>query len=164
MSSSKRIIARAAVTGALVCAYYAFDWQYLRLLVRSTLVALLGLLGQPCIPFDAGSGLHFVTEHGVVFTVTANCTYIDLFLTIAAFCWNPRSHVGMNAARLVVLAGAILIVNIGRLMAAFYLSEKEVSWALAHNLPDTALHILTIATAVLYALKTDGGETIAGQT
>jgi hypothetical protein len=82
-------------------------------------------------------------------------------LTVAGFCWNFNRAAAGNAVRLAMVAAAIVFLNLARLTAACLLTEKEVPFVLAHDLPDLALHILIIAGAVLSSMRIDTAQATA---
>lgn len=149
------LLLRLVAMGGLLAVYYALEWRALRQGLREALVPVLGLLGHPSAPLDAGTDLLLVVDGRHAFAIGANCTYADLVLVAAPFCWRFGRPFSVNLLRLGGLAAAVFVVNLGRVAAALALFADGVSWPLAHTVPDLSIHGVFLAVVVLAALRSD---------
>lgn len=149
------LVARLLWAGVLISLYYALDWSALREAVRGAVAVFLGFLGHSAVSVDNGGEFYLIVDGYRSFAITANCTYADLALVMAPFCWRLRTPLLANLARLAVIAVAVMIINIARVVLAIDLYQGGVSWSLAHLLPDIAIHSASIAAAVWLALVSD---------
>ncbi|MBI5827483.1 MAG: hypothetical protein HZB22_07150 [Deltaproteobacteria bacterium] len=154
-SSDRVLVLRLLGAGVLIALYYALDWSGLREVVRGAVAVFLGLLGHRAVSVDNGGEFYLLVDGYRSFAITANCTYADLALVMAPFCWRLRTPLLLNLSRLAVISAAIMIVNIARVVMAIDLYQGGVSWSLAHLLPDIAIHSASIAAAVWLALRSD---------
>lgn len=151
----RRLLLRLAALGILVAAYYALDWMALRLGLRRALVASLALLGHHSVPLEDASGLYIAVAGAGRFAVTANCTYADLVLITAPFCWRFGRPLAVNLWRLATLTAAVLSLNVARVALALHFYRRGASWFLAHDVPDLAIHYTAMIVVVLLALRRD---------
>lgn len=149
------LLLRLLWAGVLIALYYSLDWSGLREAVRGAVAVSLGFLGHSAVSVDNGGGFYLLVDGYRSFAITANCTYADLALVMAPFCWRLRTPLILNLARLAVISAAIMIVNIARVVLAIDLYQGGVSWSMAHLLPDIAIHSASIAVAVWLALGSD---------
>lgn len=149
------LVLRLLGAGVLIALYYSLDWSGLREAVRGAVAIFLNLLGHSAVSVDKGGGFYLLVDGYRSFAITANCTYADLALVMAPFCWRLRTPLILNLARLAVISAAIMIVNIVRVVLAIDLYQGGVSWGVAHLLPDIAIHSAFIAAAVWLALRSD---------
>ncbi len=154
-----RLLLRLAVLGLLVAVYYALDWVALRLGLRHAVVAALALLGHHSVPLEDASGLDIAVAGAGRFAVTANCTYADLVLITAPFCWRFRRSLATNLGRLAALTAAVLSLNVVRVVLALHFFHRGATWYLAHDVPDLAIHYTAMIVLVLLALRSDRIET-----
>lgn len=153
--SDRVLVLRLMGAGVLIALYYSLDWAGLREAVRGAVAVFLGLLGHTAVSVDTGGGVYLLVDGYRSFAITANCTYADLALVVAPFCWRLRTPLILNLTRLAVISAAIMTVNIARVVMAIDLYQRGVSWSMAHLLPDIAIHSVSIAVAVWLALRSD---------
>ena len=82
-----RLVLRLVALAFLIAIYFSLDWVLLRRLLRSCTAFVLDRVGHHTASIGAGSELFLVVD-SELFSITANCTYLDLFLTLAPFCWR----------------------------------------------------------------------------
>jgi len=158
---SKRLFLRLSALAVLVFFSYIMSWVPLQRSVRNLVGLVLKLVGQESFRTGiAGAPALFLADNRI-FAFTANCTYVDLFLFTAAFCWRFRRPIGANLVRLGALAAGVLVLNVGRLTTALFLNQHGASWTLVHDAPDVLIHVTVLGLAVLSALMAD--DLAAGQ-
>lgn len=149
------LLLRVLGLGAALGLYYALEWRFLRSALCDALIRVLPLLGHTAVPLARESSSILLAGGRVAVAITANCSYADLILTLAPFCWRFQRSFGANLLRLAAVAAAVLPVNVARLALAVHFTLGGVRWPLAHDAPDTILHYLVIVAAVLLALRSD---------
>jgi hypothetical protein len=148
------LVLRLVALAFLIAIYFSFDWVLLRKLLRSCTAFVLGRAGHHTASIGAGSELFLVVD-SELFSITANCTYLDLFLTLAPFCWGGGLRLSTNVRRLTALAVAIFLGNSARVSLALHLKAKGVPWALAHTVPDKLTHCAAVSTFMIAAVRND---------
>jgi hypothetical protein len=135
---------RLAATAALVGLYYRIDWGWLAHATARAVAVALRLLGHSValVADDGGPALIVAPpERGLqAFLVTANCTYADLVLAAAPFCWATGLGLRRNVARLGLLTAAVAALNLARLTWAVSAFAQGVAWRWAHQAPDLIAH------------------------
>ena len=99
---------RLAVLALLIAVYLKVDWIYLRKALRSCIAWLLSSAGHRTTSVGQSTDLLLAVDKKV-YAVSANCTYLDLVLTLAPFYWRRAQRAPANLRRLSVLALAILL-------------------------------------------------------
>jgi hypothetical protein len=89
------------------------------------------------------------------YAVSANCTYLDLVLTLAPLYWRRMLRAPTNLRRLSVLALGILLGNVVRTSLALHLNARGVPWTLAHTVPDTLIRSVAVGSCVVAAVQDD---------
>lgn len=151
----RRILARFVAVGLLVPLYYELEWRPLCLVAREGVRWLLGLLGHGVTSLDLGDKIYLALTGSGAYEITANCTYADLVLVLAPFVWRVGRPLPSNLCRLTTMATAVFTIDLARVALAVHFHELDVSWQLAHAVPDIAIHMATITCAVLLALRAD---------
>jgi hypothetical protein len=149
------LLIRLLGLGAALGLFYALEWRFLRSALCGVVIRALPLLGHAAHPLAQESSNILLAGGRVAVAITANCTYADLILTLAPFCWRFQRSLKANLLCLAVVAAAVLPVNVARLVLAVHFALAGVRWPLAHDAPDTILHCLVIVAAVLLALRSD---------
>lgn len=150
------LLLRLLALGAALGLFYSLEWSSLRAVLCDAVMWALPLLGHSAVLLTPGSSILLLTGGRMAVAITANCSYADLILTLAPFCWRFRRSLGANLLCLAAVAAAVLPVNVARLVLAIHFALAGARWSLAHDAPDLILHHLAIATAVLLALRSDG--------
>jgi hypothetical protein len=164
------LLLRLLGLGAGLGLFYSLEWQFLRPALCGGVMGALRLLGHSAVLLDPGASTILLAGDRVAVAITANCTYADLVLTLAPFCWRFQRGFRGNLLCLAAVAAAVVPVNVARLALAVHFALGGGRWALVHDAPDLILHHLVIATAVLLALYSDrsfweerrGAEPLAG--
>ncbi|MBE9507215.1 MAG: hypothetical protein IMY86_04130 [Chloroflexi bacterium] len=150
----RRFLVRLVALALLLAAYFSLDWVLLRRLLRSCAAFTLRRLGHCTASVDNGSELLLVVD-SEPYAMTANCTYADLFLAVAPFCWRAELRPAGNLRRLVALALAIFFGNVVRTSLTLHLTAKGVPWALAHTVPDKLIHTAAVGGSAIVAVRGD---------
>lgn len=153
--TDKYLLLRLLGLGVLVFVYYALDWTLLRLGLREVIGFLMGFTGHAAMPVDSGKGIFLVVESGFLFEIGTPCTYVNLFLIAAPFCWRFQRSAADNILRLTILATAVQVFNVLRVLVALHFHLSGISWTLAHDIPDIAIRFVVISISVLLALRSD---------
>ncbi len=154
--AESRLAVRLGVFGLLISGYYAWDWLPLRLALQQALEVVLALFGESVVTYEiGGEPFLLLSTPGLAFAITSHCTYADLALTLAPFAWRCGRPWLSNAGRLAVLVAAVLIGNLLRLTLAVAALRLGWSWHDAHHAPDVAIHVATISTVLVLALRAD---------
>jgi hypothetical protein len=152
----RRLSVRLAVLTLLIAAYLRTDWTVLQKALRSHIARLLRRAGHRTTEADVDTALLLAVD-AELYAITANCTYVDLALTLAPLYWRRELPWSTNARRLAVLAMAILLGNVVRTSLALHLTSSGVSWTWAHTVPDTLIRSLAVGGGVLSAVRDDWG-------
>jgi exosortase/archaeosortase family protein len=139
----------------LIIVYFGLDWTPIQVFVRDAVTKLLNLLGHHTHSFDGVDGPYVLLDFKNSFRVTAHCTYIDLVLILAAFCWRFNTSLPVNVSRLLLMATVIMALNIVRIALSIHWHHTGISWFFAHNVPHWIIQLSMVISAVLIALKTD---------
>lgn len=150
-----RLGLRVLALGAALAVFYSFEWTWLRGWTRTAAAAVLIGLHHTATSLDAGSDLYLVFDGVHLFSVTRACTYVDLILVAAPFCWRFRRSLGANVRRLAALAVAVPVLNLVRVAVALHLYQLGAPWFYVHDLPDYVIHATFLAVTVLLALRSD---------
>lgn len=153
--ANHRLFIRLLITVVLVIVYFGVDWTPIQVFVRDAVTKLLGLFGHNTLSLDAVDGPYILVGFKNTFRITAHCTYIDLVLILAAFCWRFNKSLVENVSRLLLMAAVIMALNILRIALSIYCHQTGISWFFAHNVPHWAIQFSMVISAVLIALKTD---------
>jgi hypothetical protein len=154
-----RLGLRLAAMLVLLGLYRAWHWMPLRLIVRDVAAAGLAWGGWPVRATSlAGEPVLVSQDTGELFAITANCTYADLVLVLAAFLWRFGRPAAENALRLLLSAAVVLAANVARVIASVALVDAGSPRVLAHDAPDALLHVAAIAGAVVLAVLADGAS------
>ncbi|MFP5285098.1 MAG: hypothetical protein ACLGI9_05105, partial [Thermoanaerobaculia bacterium] len=129
------LLLRLLALGAALGLYYALEWRFLRTALCDALMWALPLLGHTAVPLASGSSTLLLAGDRVGVAITANCSYADLILTLAPFCWRFRRGLGANLLCLAAVAAAVLPVNVARLVLAVHFTLGGARWPLAHDAP-----------------------------
>ena len=148
-----RLLRRLAAMALLIVAYVAVKWKPLRKGLRSGISFALQRLGHHVAYADTGPELLAVDAEP--YEITANCTYLDLFLTLAPFCWRRALPPAVNLRRLSLLAAAVLLGNVVRVSLALHLNADGMPWGLAHTVPDTLIRSIAVGGCVIAAVRDD---------
>jgi hypothetical protein len=148
---------RLAALAFLLAGYLSLDWTPLRRALRSCVAFLLRALGHRTTEVGGRTDL-LLDVDGHEYAFTANCTYVDLVLTLAPFCWRGRLPRGDNLRRLSALAAALLLGNVARIALALHLEAGGTPWTLAHTAPDTVVRSLAVGGCVFSAVREDWAE------
>ena len=124
-------------------------------MLRSSVILILGLLGHFSTPIDIDDNIYLFLENGQAFSITAYCTYIDLVLIMAPFCWRFQSSLATNVRRLAALAATLLTLNVIRVSLAMHFQQLNAPWQLVHTVPHLMIHFSAITIIVLLALRQD---------
>ena len=157
----RRFLARLAALALLLAGYFSCDWMVLRRLLRSSTERILRRLGHQTESVDNGSELLLVVD-SEPYAMTANCTYTDLFLSLAPFCWRAGLPPSGNLRRIVALALAIFFGNMLRTALALHLRAEGVPWAIAHTVPDKLIHSAAVSSAAAAAMRHDWAAPASG--
>jgi hypothetical protein len=152
---NKRLLLRLSSLAVLVVLYYSIKWIPFQTGLRRLIAVVLSLFGQWSSGTEIGGAPSLMFADGRVYAITANCTYVDLFLLAAPFCWRFRRPLGSNLIRLAGLAAGLLILNVGLLASALFLHQRGTPWKWVHDAPHLLIHITVITLAVLSALRAD---------
>jgi hypothetical protein len=147
-------MARAATVGLLLSLYYALDWVRLRRVVAACSATLLRAVGIEASGSEYGSSSALITEVGR-FGISADCTYLDLFLILAPLLWRAGRPFTRNVGRLALAAAGVFAVNLLRIALAVRMVQAGASWTVAHGVPDSAIYYPTIAIAAVLAFRSD---------
>ena len=153
--ANRRLVIRLFITVVLIVVYFGLDWTPIRVFVRDAVTKFLGHLGHQTLSLDLIDGPHILVDAKNSYRVTTHCTYIDLVLILAAFCWRFNKSLAVNVARLLLMATVIMSLNIVRIALSIHYHQTVISWFFAHNLPHFALQFSMVIFAVFIALKTD---------
>ena len=153
--ANRRLFIRLLITVVLVIVYFGLDWTYIQVFVRDAVARLLGSLGHNTLSLDAVDGPYILVGFKNAFSITAHCTYIDLVLILAAFCWRFNKSLAVNVSRLLLMAIVIMALNIVRIALSIHCHQAGITWFLAHNLPHWAIQFSIVVSAVVIALKAD---------
>jgi hypothetical protein len=145
---------RLIALALLLVTYFTFDWMILRRLLRSWTAFVLKRLGRHTVSTEIGSQLFLVVD-SEMYAMTANCTYADLFLVMAPFCWQAGLGPVENLRKLMKLALTIFFGNVMRTSLALHLKAEGVSWKLAHIVPDKLIHSAAVSSSVIASLRSD---------
>jgi exosortase/archaeosortase family protein len=154
-TANRRLIIRLLITVVLILVYLGLDWTPIQVFVRDAVAKLLGLLGHHTLSLNPVDGPYILVDFKNSFSITAHCTYIDLVLILAAFCWRFNTSLIVNVLRLLLMATVIMALNIVRIVLAIDCHQTGISWFFAHNVPHWAIQLSMVISAVLIALKTD---------
>jgi exosortase/archaeosortase family protein len=151
------LVARISFLAILVTTYYAWDWMPLCVAERNAVSALLRVVGYLPEAFlhDGSPALRLGTES---YLYTAECTYIDLLLTLVPFVWLFEGTILANMRRIAIAAIIILVGNLIRSWISVYLNLRGIDWFYAHDLPDYVIWWPTVVVVVVLALRRDFGE------
>lgn len=142
--------------GALVLygLFISSQWTSLSILVSKQvefgLTALGHRVNRTCSINQWG-----IVVDGQAFSITRDCTYLELFVWLAPFVWRRNSKLTMNLAVILLLLVMVSAVNFLRLMFTFCVYSRGASWFAAHDLPDLLIFYPTIAIAVLLSVRRD---------
>jgi len=148
------ILGRLGALLVLVIAFYAVDWTLLRRSVRGATAAALVYLGHEVACEDSKEEV-LLTVDNRPFSFSPDCTYVDLILVLAPFCWSVRAGLRANVLRLLSLALIVSSVNLIRLIVALHLFAQGRSWFAVHELPDYVIYYPSIAVIVILTLVSD---------
>jgi len=152
---NKRLFLRLSALAFLVLLYYLISWTQFQRGLRNLVGLVLNLVGEESFRTGIGGAPALFLADGRVYAFTANCTYIELLLLAAPFCWRFGRPIGVNLIRLSALAAGLLVLNVGRLTMALFLNQHGSPWTLVHDAPDVLIHIAVIGLAALSALMAD---------
>lgn len=126
-----------------VLAFYGFEWSWLRRLHVLWLQDVLQSLGCAL-----QAGLYSLTVNGREFQISRDCTYVDLIICGLPLLWRGRQHWVGNLTVLAAYAGAVVLVNLIRVLYGVYAYANGVSLFLAHDFLDYLLWYPTMAILV----------------
>lgn len=150
----RRFFIRSFLMFLLIMLYFYMDWSWFQLTLCDIIINIFRFVSDYHITNGNGNIYHIIMN-GTVFYISANCTYMDLVLTILPFCFSFHRALPGNICRILFISTGICFFNIIRIMISMHLYEKGFAWQTAHNLPDIFIHILTIIIFVLISLKDD---------
>ncbi len=151
--------------GAAILAFCGLEWGWLRQLHVLWLQTTLQALG--CHVETAGT---LLTIEGQRFQIDPDCTYVDLILCGLPLLWRVHRRWSANLAVLAGFVGAVVVVNLARVLYGVYALAHGVSLFWAHDLVDYVLWYPTLGViAWLWAqsLKTlwsEPNESVSGST
>ncbi len=134
--------------------FEAYDWMPLRVAQRDLIGWSVRVSGYSPISFvHEGSPAVRVGEYS--FFYTAECTYLDLLLTVAPLLWVFGASHWRNIRRIAIAALIILIGNVIRTWASVYFHVRGTDWFYTHDLPDYLIWWPTVVVLALLALRRD---------
>lgn len=153
-TANRRLMVRLAWLAVLVVFSYSLDWMFLRKLLRDGSAIILESLGHQITSLDAGPAVLLRVDSGL-YSITADCTYVKLFFMIVPFLWRFGLPLSTNLRRLTLLAIAVWLVNLARIILALNFDVRGFTWTMAHTVPTTLIHLTSLMVFVLLALRSD---------
>jgi len=145
---------RLAALGLMVMVFYAWDWLALRETLRDAVSGFIRALGCTVADsFERGTVAMRVADKQ--FVISADCTYVDLFLVLAPFVWRVRQSVQRNLLRITATVAIVSVLNFLRVGLAIYYHAQGYSWFFVHELPDYLIYYPSIAIVTLMAFRED---------
>ncbi|MDP3938895.1 MAG: hypothetical protein Q8R92_12280 [Deltaproteobacteria bacterium] len=151
---NRPLLLRLGALGALVCVYLAGSWVPLRVNLAEAAALVLDLLGLSAGVTLQGDSVYLAVGASRI-AITRACTYLDLALILMVFTWRFGAPLGANIVRSAGVAGAVMVMNLARLVVAIAAHAGGVAWGPAHDLPDTGLYHAAIAAAVMLCARRD---------
>jgi hypothetical protein len=150
---------RYAACAAILILYPFAGWRAPSVLIRDGLRASLttaGVRAKPCWC----EGWPAIQVGALRCYISPGCTWVNLWLCVSILLWRRRQRFRRNTCRVILLAVAVVVVNIGLLVGAVWLGLHDVPWFLAHNAPC----VLVYALALLWAARGLEQEDVARST
>ncbi len=151
---NRPLLLRLGALGALLLVYLAGSWIPLRVNLAQAAALVLDLLG-----LSAGVTLQEESVYLAVgasrIAITRACTYLDLALILMVFTWRFGRPLSANLFRAVGVAGAVMVMNLARLVVAIAAYTGGIAWGPAHDLPDIGLYHAAIVAAVMLCARRD---------
>jgi len=156
------LVVRVCVLGALLSFFYLLDWMPLRQAQRDVIAWAFRESGYYAITFmHEGSPAINIGETAHLYT--AECTCLDLVMTVVPFLWVFGARYQRNIVKIAVAVLIISAANLIRCCAALYLDLIGVARFYAHDLPDHILWWPTVVVVALLALRRDFGRPFAAR-
>jgi hypothetical protein len=147
-------VVRLGALALAVLLFYSTDWAFLRRLCRSAVGPVLVGLGHRTVASDSGGSIGLAVD-GERFSISPDCTYVDLALVLAPFWWRSPRSVTSNLGRIAAGTAVVLGLNLLRITLAMHgLARGQPMW-LVHDLPDLLVYWPVIGASVLLALRHD---------
>lgn len=137
--------------------FYMLDWMVLRNWLAQGLYVALSMLGHVSTADVTNNNVRLVVD-GILFRISARCTYLDLVLCMFPFLWRAGLPTRVNLGFLLLAFVAVQAINFARLVASHLALSRGASWALAHDVPDLLLWSLALTFVVYSALRIDQRE------
>ncbi|MBI4325240.1 MAG: hypothetical protein HY674_08255 [Chloroflexi bacterium] len=125
--------------GVAILAFYGLEWAWLRQMHVLWLQTTLQALG-----YHVETAGTLLTVEGQRFQIDPDCTYVDLILCALPLLWRVRRRLFANLAALAGFAGAVVVVNLARVLSGVYALAQGVSLFWAHDVVDYVLWYPTL--------------------
>ena len=153
-----RTTLRAAGLLLGLAVYYAFDWEVLQHLWRFAFSAGLATIGHHVQLIGIEEMQGFAVD-GLTYSLSRNCTYMDLVLLLAPLIWRPGRTAAFNFRQIGFLIAGLVAFNFLRVTFAIHMNVSEgIDWEIVHFWPDLVFHFTIIVGMAFRAMWVDWSE------